>query len=129
MALYQNLDPTLRERIQLMNPLSWKQKREAIFAETQKIYEQKIKNNHLLTSHNLLGYIDMKLNNPNVDQQGEATVDMSQLNHPYEMEQIENLNKVDQAKYLSQNLQKLLDQDSFSDPSEKHIAETNLKCL
>ena len=28
---------------------------------------------------------------------------MSQLNHPYEMEQIENLNKVDQAKYLSQN--------------------------
>jgi hypothetical protein len=54
---------------------------------------------------------------------------MSQLNHPYEMEQIENLNKVDQAKYLSQNLQKLLDQDSFSEPSEKHIAETNLKCL
>lgn len=68
MALYQNLDPTLRERIQLMNPLTWKQKREAIFAETQKIYEQKIKNNHLLTSHNLLGYIDMKLNNPNADQ-------------------------------------------------------------
>ena len=31
--------------------------------ETQKIYEEKIKNNHLLNSHDLLGYIDKKLVN------------------------------------------------------------------
>ena len=71
----------------------------------------------------------MKLNNPNPDLRGEATIDMSSLDHPYEMEQIENLNKVDQAKYLAQNLQKLIDHNDFSDENEKKNAETNLKCL
>ena len=30
---------------------TWKNRREAIFTETQKIYEEKIRSNHLLTSH------------------------------------------------------------------------------
>jgi hypothetical protein len=54
---------------------------------------------------------------------------MSSLDHPYEMEQIENLNKVDQAKYLAQNLQILIDHNNFSDEDEKKNVETNLKCL
>jgi hypothetical protein len=68
--------------------------------ETQRIYEDKIMNNHLLSSHNLLGYIDRKLQGVN----GQITVDMSPMGnsaglglagHPYEMEQIENLLKAD----------------------------------
>jgi len=47
-----------------------------------------------------LGYIDKKLSNPD----GEIVIDMSHPQHPYEMEQIENLNKIDEAKYLAEKL-------------------------
>jgi len=85
-----------------------------LLTETQKMYEEKISNNHLFTSHNLLGYIDKKLAN-----NGDVIVDMSSMgnrdgqglnfaSHPYELEQIENLLKVDQARHLSQQLEILI---------------------
>jgi hypothetical protein len=63
----------------------------------------------------LLGYIDKKLSNPD----GEIVIDMSNIQHPYEMTQIENLNKIDEAKYLAEKLENLIEQDEFQDPDEK----------
>ena len=66
-ALYRDLldddDGNLEDRVQILNPQAWKNRREKMLMETQKIYEEKIKNNHLLNSHDLLGYIDKKLIN------------------------------------------------------------------
>ena len=83
--------------------------------ETQRIYQEKIQNNPSLSSHNLLGYIDKKLSNPD----GEIVIDMSNLQHPYEMTQIENLNKIDEAKYLAEKLENFIEQDDFQDEDEK----------
>ena len=44
---------------------------------------------------------------------------MSNTQHPYEMTQIENLNKIDEAKYLAEKLENLIEQDDFQDPDEK----------
>ena len=44
---------------------------------------------------------------------------MSNTLHPYEMTQIENLNKIDEAKYLAEKLENLIEQDDFQDPDEK----------
>ena len=63
----------------------------------------------------MLGYIDKKLSNPD----GEIVIDMSNTLHPYEMTQIENLNKIDEAKYLAEKLENLIEQDDFQDPDEK----------
>ena len=89
----------------MLHPQTWKNRREAIFTESQKIYEERIRQNPLLTSHNLLGYIDSKINNPDPEMRDTVTIDMSQIQHPYELEQIENLNKVDQAKFLESKLE------------------------
>lgn len=50
-------------------------------------------------------------------------------NHPYEKEQIENLNKLDQSKYLSAQLESCIEQNQFEDPNELTLAKNNLKCL
>mgnify|MGYP000026144660 FL=1 len=79
--------------------------------EQQKIFEEKILNNQMLTGHNLLGYIDRKLQNNGeifVDMSSMGNIDGSGLNfagHPYELEQIEGLLKVDQAKFFAQKLE------------------------
>ena len=73
----------------------------------------------------MLGYIDKKL----MDPEGSAYIDMSKLNHPYELEQIENLNKIDQAKYFQTALEKLIESGDFKDEEERKIAGLNLKCL
>ena len=46
-----------------------------------------------------------------------ANTDMG--GHPYELEQIENLNKLDQAKNLAKQLEKFIELDNFSSPEEK----------
>ena len=73
----------------------------------------------------MLGYIDKKLSNPD----GEIVIDMSNISHPYESIQIENLNKIDESKYLAEKLENLIDQDDFQDEDEKQVAHTNLKCM
>ena len=131
--MHQNIQEgsTLEDRVSILHPQVWKLRREKLLIESQRIYEEKIQNNHLLTSHNLLGYIDKKL----ATQSGDIFIDMSSMagnnmgGHPYELEQIENLNKLDQAKYLSKELEKYIEYDSFSSPEEKQTAETNLKSL
>ena len=50
-------------------------------------------------------------------------------NHPFEKEQIENLNKLDQSKYLSAQLEQCIEQNQFEDPNELNLAKKNLKCL
>ena len=73
----------------------------------------------------MLGYIDKKLSNPD----GEIVIDMSNISNPYESFQIENLNKIDESKYLAEKLENLIDQDDFQDEDEKQVAHTNLKCM
>lgn len=97
-----------------------------ILYETQKAYQEKVLNNHLLNSHNLLGYIDRKL----LSADGATVkVDMSSMGnhigrpasmagHPYEHEQIENLLKVDQANYLAEELENLIKQGDFKNEQE-----------
>jgi hypothetical protein len=63
----------------------------------------------------LLGYIDKKLSNPD----GEIVIDMTNLSHPYEMQQIENLNKIDESKFLAEKLKNFIDQDDFKDDDER----------
>ena len=123
MAMNQHIpeDSMLEDRISILHPQIWKLRREKLLVESQKIYEEKIQNNHLLTSHNLLGYIDKKLQSQN----GDVFIDMSSMantdmgGHPYELEQIENLNKLDQAKNLAKQLEKFIELDNFSSPEEK----------
>lgn len=64
-----------------------------------------------------------------MDPEGRAYIDMSKIDHPYELEQIENLNKIDQAKFFQIELQKLIDSDDFIDEDERKIAHNNMKCL
>jgi len=69
-----------------------------------------------------------------MDPNGAVNIGMSNFGtknggHPYELEQIENLNKIDQAKHLARQLEKLIEQDDFSDDSERKAAQSNLKCL
>ena len=49
--------------------------------------------------------------------------------HPFELEQIENLLKVDEAKFFETQLQALLKTGIFANEEEKKRAENNLKCL
>ena len=85
----------------------------------------------MLNSHNLLGYIDRKL----LDPEGAIHIDMSQMaggtgGHPHELDQVENLNKLDQAKYLATKLEEQINSGNvFTDEDELKIAKTNLKCL
>lgn len=72
-----------------MHPEAWKKRRESILKQHQIIYEQKIRTNSLVNSHNLLGYIDRKL----MDYNGSIHVDMAQMDqgkggNVYELEQI-----------------------------------------
>lgn len=94
LALYSDIpdSSTLQDKVAQLNPYLWRQRQEKVYLETQRVYEDNIQNNPLMTSHNLLGYIDKKLANPD----GEIQTDMSALgddqkttqfaNHPYEME-------------------------------------------
>ena len=54
---------------------------------------------------------------------------MTNISQPYELEQIENINKLDEAKYLSQKLEDFISLNDFKDNEEKDIALNNLKCL
>ena len=73
---HEGLDLTfLKDRIGQLHPETWKMRREKIMAHTKKIYEEDIKCNPLITSHDLLGLIDRKLSNP--VNKGEIFVDMS----------------------------------------------------
>ena len=65
----------LKNRVGQMHPETWKLRRDKFIAHTQKIYEEKIKNNQFLTSHDLLGFIDRKLSNP--FSPGEVFIEMS----------------------------------------------------
>jgi len=50
--------------------------------------------------------------------------------HPYELDQIENLNKIDQAKYLATQMETMINEpDAINDELEKKTAKNNLKCL
>ena len=50
--------------------------------------------------------------------------------HPYELDQVENLNKIDQARYLASKLEILInDPEGFANEDERKTAKTNLKCL
>ena len=53
----------LADRISLLHPDIWKSRREAALLETQKLYESKILNNHLMNSHDLMKYIQRKVEN------------------------------------------------------------------
>ncbi len=81
--------------------------------------------NPLMNQHHMLGYIHHKIRG-----EGELFADLSRMSHPYELEQIESLNKIDQAAFFASPLQSALEQgDLLSDPEERQAAETNLKCL
>lgn len=73
---YEGIDFTLlKDRIGQLHPETWKMRRERIMAHTHKIYEDNIKRNPLMTSHDLLSFIDRKLSNPM--NKGELFIDMS----------------------------------------------------
>mmetsp|Transcript_17766 Transcript_17766/g.27471 ORF Transcript_17766/g.27471 Transcript_17766/m.27471 type:complete len:89 (+) Transcript_17766:471-737(+) len=81
--------------------------------------------NPLMNQHHMLGYIHNKIRGD-----GELFANLSKANHPYELEQIESLNKIDQAAFLAGQLQTALEQeDLFKSPEEQQAAESNLKCL
>ena len=142
----------LKDRIGQLYPETWQARRQNLIHHTNKIYEDNILNNPFLTSHDLLGFIDRKLSNPK--NKGEVFIDMSKsildnMNAqddavgksesaknsynpacaPYDIEQIESLNKIDQASFLRKNLEQSISKNDFKDEKEKLIASQNLKCL
>lgn len=140
MVLYKELpedDIALEDSLSILHPHIWKARREKILYETQKVYQDKVLNNHLLNSHNLLGYIDRKL----MSADGATfKVDMSSMGnvvggtpsiagHPFELEQVENLLKVDQANFLAEELEALIKKGDFENEKERRTAEYNLKSL
>ena len=107
---------------------------------THKIYEDNIKRNPLMTSHDLLSFIDRKLSNPM--NKGELFIDMSkggsefqdqvQANgnaspndeqqnganlsyEPFDLQEIQSLNLIDQANYMQDKLEAYIELNDFKD--------------
>ena len=73
---YEGVDLTfLKDRVEQLHPETWKLRREKLIADSKKIYEENMKTNLLITSHDLKGIIDKKLNNPM--NKGELFIDIS----------------------------------------------------